>query len=78
MTGKQYVEVAANFLTDGTLKPLWITWADGRKLEISKILDVRPAASMKAGGTGIRYLCRICGKDRYLFFEQNRWFVEYP
>jgi hypothetical protein len=49
----------------------------GRKLyEIDRILDVRPAASLKAGGAGIRYTCRIQGHETYIWLEDNRWFVE--
>lgn len=39
-------------------------------------MDVRRAASLKAGGTGLRYRCLIGGRERYLFFEDPRWFVE--
>ncbi|WP_330601097.1 hypothetical protein [Caproicibacter fermentans] len=44
--------------------------------EIDRVLDVRPAASLKAGGAGIRYTCRIQGREKYLWREQDRWFVE--
>ena len=33
-------------------------------------------ASLKAGGAGIRYTCRIDGKLTHLFLEGDRWFVE--
>ena len=46
------------------------------KYRIDKISDVRYAASLKAGGAGIRYTCHILGKERYLFLEENRWFVD--
>ena len=38
--------------------------------------DIRYAASLKAGGAGIRYTCMILGKERFLFLEENRWFVD--
>ena len=38
--------------------------------------DVRPAASLKSGGAGIRYTCYIDGKKTYLFLEENKWFYE--
>ena len=44
--------------------------------EIDRVLDVRRAASLKAGGMGIRYTVRINGKQSYLFYEEPRWFVE--
>ena len=76
MSSKIYVDVTARFDADGKILPLVLQWEDGREFEIDKVLDVRPAASLKAGGCGIRYTCRILGQLRYLFLEENRWFVE--
>ncbi len=76
MSSKQYVSVTARFHADGTLVPLCINWSDGRKFPIDKIIDMRRAASLKAGGAGVRYTCMIGGRERYLFFEDTRWFVE--
>ena len=73
---KQYVSVTARFDCDGNLLPVYLHWKDGRSFEIDKILDIRYAASQKAGGAGLRYTCRISGLKRYLFLENNRWFVE--
>lgn len=73
---KQYVSVTARFDCDGNLLPVSIHWKDGRSFDIDRVLDIRYAASLKAGGAGIRYSCRIAGKQRYLFLEDNRWFVD--
>ena len=74
---KEYVQVTAIFTSDGRILPQLITLDDGRKYSIDKITDVRRAASLKAGGTGIRYTCRIWGKICYIFYEENyRWFIE--
>ncbi len=73
---KKYVKVNATFDCDGNLMPKYICWDDEKKFPIDKITDVRYAASLKAGGAGIRYTCMILGKEKYLFFEENRWFVE--
>lgn len=74
---KKYVEILAKFEPSGRLMPLEIIWDDGRKFEIDKIVEIRRAASFKAGGAGLRYKCMICGKERFLFLEDNsRWFVE--
>lgn len=75
---KQFVSVEAKFDTDGNLLPLCICWEDGRKFEIDRITDIRYAASLKAGGTGLRYTCRIRNQMRYLFLDDNRWFIEVP
>lgn len=76
MTRKVYVEVTARFDTEGKITPLSLLWENGTRYEIDRILDVRRAASLKAGGTGIRYTIRIGGRDSYLFYEDPRWFVE--
>lgn len=74
---KIYVNVTVEFTPEGQLKPMWITWEDGRKFEIQRITDCRRAASLKAGGVGLRYTCIILGGQHYLYFEENnRWFVE--
>ena len=73
---KKYVKVTATFDCDGDLIPEYIVWDDGRKYRIDKISDVRYAASLKAGGAGIRYTCHILGKERYLFLEENRWYAD--
>lgn len=45
--------------------------------EIQKVTDVRRAASLKAGGAGIRYTCIVDGKESHLFYEDNNmWFME--
>lgn len=73
---KTYVEVTARFTTDGKILPIKILWSDGSTFFIDKVLDIRPAASLKAGGAGIRYTCRILGLERYLYLEETKWFVE--
>ena len=74
---KKYVQVTADFFADGRLRPLLITWEDGRKFRIDKIKDIRRAASPTVGGNGIRYTCLIWGRVCYLFYEENyKWFVE--
>lgn len=73
---KIYVSVEIRIDVDGRVIPLAIIWEDGHRFEIDKILDVRYAASRKAGGIGTRYTCQICGQQRYLYFENPQWFVE--
>jgi hypothetical protein len=73
---KHYVEVLSRTDEDGHITPVAITWEDGRTFEIDRILDRRQAASLKVGGTGMRYLIRIGHATTYLFHEDPRWFVE--
>lgn len=74
---KIYIKVLAEFRTDGTILPRELEWEDGRVFTIDRVRDIRPAASLKVGGAGLRYLCVIQGKETYLFLENgNNWFVE--
>lgn len=51
-------------------------WEDGRVFEVDLLLDVRQASSLKVGGMGIRYTCKICNKQVYLFNDEGKWFME--
>lgn len=73
---KTFVGVRALFDTAGNITPLCVLWADGRRFAVDKVLDVRPCASLKCGGFGVRYTCRIGMRETYLFLEENRWYVE--
>lgn len=73
---KKYVKVVSSTDEDGRITPLSIEWEDGRVYEIDRVLDRRHAASLKVGGTGMRYLVRIGAATTYLFHEESRWFVE--
>jgi hypothetical protein len=73
---KEYVSVTAIFGEDGSLLPVTINWDDGRKFEIKKITDIRFAHSLKSGGAGLRYTCLINNHTKYLYLEDNRWFVD--
>ncbi len=74
---KVYVDVTAKFTKDGQLMPVNIIWQDGHTYEIQRITNVCRAASLKAGGVGMRYTCVIDGRQTYLFYEDNNmWFVE--
>lgn len=73
---KAYVEVIADFSSDGRMKPLRLIWEDGRKYDVDRILRVDRCASLKEGGAGIRYVCRILGRRVELYYEENGfWFV---
>ena len=72
---KQYIDVKAIFDKYGMLRPFSI-YLDDDEFEVDRLIDIRPAASLKSGGAGIRYTCYIDGKRTYLFLENNRWFFE--
>ena len=73
---KEYVSILAQIQRDGSIQPIGILLEDGRKYDIDEVKDKCRAASLKAGGCGIRYTIRIGGRDTYLFDEDGRWFVE--
>lgn len=74
---KVYVDVLAEFTKEGRLMPKRIRWNDGREYDITRVKDVCRAASLKAGGAGLRYTCVVSGVDCYLFYEENnKWFME--
>lgn len=73
---KTYVCVKAYFNKEGVIIPEIIIWEDGRRFKIDRITDKCPAASLKSGGSGIRYTCRIGGSETYLFLDGSKWFVE--
>lgn len=74
-SGKCYLHVWASFNEAGQVKPLAFEW-EGRRIPIDRVLDVRPGASRKAGGSGMRYLCRIRRQEIAFYLEEQRWFVE--
>jgi hypothetical protein len=80
MYHKTYLTVVVEFSESGKIVPLYIKWIDGRKYDIDKVLDVRPAASKVGGTNAIRYDVRILGKQRSLFYEYmvQKWYIETP
>ena len=73
---KVYVDVIVKYTKEGEKQPLTVIWKDGARYDVDRVIDVRRAASLKAGGQGFRYTCRINGKQTYIWLEDGRWFVE--
>ena len=73
---KVYVEVTAKFDTDGIMMPVSFIWEDGTVYQIDRIKAKERCASRKAGGTGIMYTVMVDGKERHLFYEFDKWFME--
>lgn len=74
---KVYVTVNADHRPDGTTRPNKITFEDGAFYAIDRVKHVCKAYSSKVGGGGLRYTIMVCGKETYLFDEENgKWFVE--
>jgi len=82
---KVYVGVTVDFSEDGVMLPRELVWEDGERYTIDRVVDIRQAAALKAGGQGDRYTVMIRGQRSFLFFERSpnltgtvigRWFVE--
>ena len=76
MAHRAYVKVIVSVDETGKVRPLSIEWEDGRIFYVDRLLDVRRAASTKAGGQGMRYTLKIMNRETYLFEDEGRWFVE--
>lgn len=81
MARKVFVSVLLMVDTNGKNRPYRIKFEDdpvyeNQVFKVDRVKDVRRAASLKVGGTGIRYTVIICGKESYLFNDENKWFVE--
>ena len=75
--GKVQIEVVAKHDKAGNTRPLSLIWEDGRNFPVDRVVDIRQAASLKAGLQGIRYTCRIAGKEVYLFCDdEGKWFID--
>ena len=76
-SSKVYVDVIAEFTKDGRLLLKSFIWKDGHIYEIQKVTDIRRAASLKAGGVGLRCTCIVEGRESHLYYEDNNlWFME--
>jgi len=77
---KVYISVNVYHRSDGRILPRSFIWEDGRCFTVDQIIDIRPAASLKAGGAGLRYTVRVCNRETFMFLEENkegeRWFME--
>ena len=72
---KVYVTMIVKILKDGSIRPMKMIWEDGSTYDIDRVLHVTPA-SLKVGGCGKRYTVMIEGKQRDIYDEDGKWFVE--
>jgi hypothetical protein len=80
---KEYVNVlAVHWWETGKAEPIRIQTQNGAVLAVSKVLDARRAASLRTGGQGMRYECRVANAEDghmfriYLFHDGDFWFIE--
>ncbi|NJP39499.1 hypothetical protein HCH52_00270 [Oscillospiraceae bacterium HV4-5-C5C] len=73
--GKRYLPVKVLYDCNGVMTPQSFQWA-GQEILVDRVLAVRREASQIAGAAGIRYVCRVLGRQLSLWYEDGRWFVE--
>ena len=84
-TAKKYIRVIGDFYLaydnkterlKGVVKPVMLVYSDGRQFVIDQVSDPVKCASLKSGGIGLRYTCRIKNTLLYLYLDNNMWFYE--
>lgn len=73
---RHYVKVICVHELNGKITPLYIVWDNGIRYKIDRILQCCQAASLKSGGSGMRYTCLFDQECRYLFHDHDKWFIE--
>ena len=82
---KKYVRVVGDFFLTydnkderirGVVKPVLLIYTDGRQYLIDEVSEPVKCASIKSGGIGLRYTCRIRDIFLYLYLDDNIWFYE--
>ena len=79
-THKDYVTVVARHELGGRIRPVAYQLPGGSPVKIDCISDERQAASLKSGGQGMRYTCKVTvdevQSDVYLFHDEELWCME--
>jgi len=79
-TRKDYVTVVARHELGGRIQPMAYQLPGGSPVKIDCVTDERQAASLKSGGQGTRYTCKVTvdevQSDVYLFHDEELWFME--
>ena len=82
---KVYVNARVDFNSDGRMMPRRITWENGEKYTVDRVVDIKPAPALRSGGQGDRYTIIVNGIQSYIWFERSaditganlgKWFVE--
>lgn len=74
---RKYVDVICLNDKNGNMKPLFLIWKESKKYPVLKVKEICPRASLKVGGTGLRYTC-VFPPDmvRHLYYDRGKWYVE--
>lgn len=71
---KTFVNVVSHLREDGAVVPKSITWRDGRKWNIDRV--VHTCASYNGEFEGIRYTIIIGSAEKYLYRLGSTWYVD--
>lgn len=74
---KVTVEVIVRWKKTGEIIPIKLTMNE-KEYEIEKILDYRKGKSLKDQRPGYRYKCKVKGRICYLYYDEERWYLEVP
>ena len=78
---KEYISVVADYMPDGTIRPVRIVFADDSAFAVGRVKSVTLMSTTRQNGAETRYCIEIAGQEHYLFFEGAgqkrlpRWFV---
>ncbi len=73
---RKNVTIIAKMHKDSFIIPLSLVWDDEKTYQIDKVLDIKKKASLKGGGMGTRYTCKISNQEKYIWLDGFVWFVE--
>ena len=74
---KKFVDVICLHDQAGNIKPLYLIWDNIKKIPIIKVKEICPRASLKVGGSGLRYTCVFeSNVVRHLYLDRDKWYVE--
>ena len=74
---RKYVDVICLNDKGGNIKPLFLIWDEKKRIPIKKVTEICPRASLKAGGSGLRYTCVFePNRIRHLYYDRSKWYVE--
>ena len=81
MKNKEYISVVADYMPDGAIRPVSITFADGSSFAVAGLISVIHMSATKQNGKETRYCVKLGGREHNLYFEDagpNKspgWFV---
>lgn len=73
------IRVTGESYGSGIVFPATVIWPDGRRFRVEGIDSAQERARFATGGIGVRFSCRIGGKQRVVGYEKKGdWFLEKP